>query len=187
MTNWNWELILGAIGALSWTPWIIDRFSRPKIYGRLISNFVNQGEFSNETTTMNVTFHFLKLSISCINKNFNINDISIKVKYQNNDNWYNGNIYWARNSIWTMPNGSDRKILVLPNDQFLGFENLIEKDVSKFYYLTFLVEKNTLEDFETIEITFNDYNLNFQKISFNTSVIDGKKILWDENLWIDYN
>lgn len=187
ITTWNWELILAIIGALAWIPWLVDKYTPSKIYGRLISNLINQGQIQNGNELIHSKMHFLKLSITCINKNFNVKDISIRVKYQNNNEWYTGNTNWAHTSIWAMPgNNSGKKKLILPNEQFLGFTNLIEKDVSKFYYLTFFVEKEDLQEYESIVLTFHNYNLNTQEIRIVASEIDQHQILWDDSIWENY-
>ncbi|MEB2777959.1 hypothetical protein SYJ56_21775 [Algoriphagus sp. D3-2-R+10] len=186
INTWNWELILAIIGALAWIPWLVDRYTQPKIYGRLISNLINQGQIQNGDEFIHSTMHFLKLSITCINKNFNVKDISIRVKYQNNNEWYTGNINWAHTSIWAMPGTTgETKKLILPNEQFLGFTNWIEKDVSKFYYLTFFVEKEELQEYETIVLTFQNYILNSQEIRIVASEIDRHQILWDDSIWLN--
>ena len=188
INNWNWELITAIIGAiigtLAWIPWLIDKYTPAKIYGRLISNLINQGHIQNGDTFVDSTLHFLKLSITCINKNFNVKKISIRVKYENNKEWFNGNISWSHTSIWAMPgNSNEKKKLILPNEQFLGFTNFIEKDVSKFYYLTFFVEKEDLQEYEIIELTFHDYKKNKKKVIFKATDIDSYQILWDNSIW----
>jgi hypothetical protein len=178
--NISWETIIAVIGALAWIPWVYDKFTPSKLYGSIISNFTNQGRFNTKSGTM----HFLKLSISCINKNFNVSECSIEIKYLNNDEIYHGNIFWARTSRWSMdPQGTIHKNLIIPNEEFLGFVNMFEKDKSVFYYLTFIVEKATLEEFEVINITFKNPKGKKRSIEFKNSDINPDKVLFDDNIW----
>jgi hypothetical protein len=179
-TNISWETIIAVIGALAWIPWVYDKCTPSKLYGSIISNFTNQGRFNIKYGTM----HFLKLSISCINKNFNVSECTIDIKYHNNDKIYHGNIFWARTSRWSMnPQGTEHKNLIIPNEEFLGFVNMFEKDKSVFYYLTFIVEKATLEEFEVINITFKNPKGKKKNIEFKNSDINPDKVLFDDNIW----
>lgn len=179
--NISWETIIAIVGALAWIPWIFDKFTPSKIYGSIISNFINQGRFSNKSGTL----HFLKLSISCINKNFNVSECAIEVKYINNPSKYIGNIFWARTSTWAMdPQGTIHKNLQIPHEEFLGFVNMFEKDKSSFYYLTFIVQKTTLEDFEEIILTFKNPKGEKKELKFKNIDINPDKVLFDDSIWV---
>jgi len=183
ISNWNWQLIFAIIGALAWLPWVIDSLTPPKVYGSLLSQLLNSGEFNaNEGKKIGI-LHFFKISITCINKNFNIKSISINVKYKEDSKWYNGEIYWARTSIWTMPGNSETKSLTIPHTEFLGFTNVLEKDKSKFYYLTFITDKKELAEYETVRIIFTDFKENRQEVNFISEEIDANKILWEDDIW----
>ena len=180
LCGFSWEIAIAILGALAWLPWIFDKMNSAKLYGTLISNFVNQGQFNQKQGTM----HFLKLSISCINKNFNVADITIQIKYANNSTWYNGDIFWARSSTWAMnPEGTIHKQLIIPNENFLGFVNMFEKDKSGFYYLTFLVGKSNLENFEIIRISFQNPKQITESIEFRSENINPDRILFDDSIW----
>lgn len=179
IVNISWETIIAIIGALAWIPWFFDKWTPSKLYGSLISNFTNQGVFNTKSGTM----HFLKLSISCINKNFNVSECTIDIKYLNNDEIYPGNIFWARTSRWTMDQQGTVKSLIMPNTEFLGFVNMFEKDKSVFYYLTFIVEKVTLEEFEEINITFKNPKGKKIKLKFKSADINADKVLFDDSIW----
>lgn len=179
-SNISWETVIAIVGALAWVPWIYEKLTPAKLYGSLISNLSNQGTFNTKFGTL----HFLKLSISCINKNFNVVDCSIKIKYFNNEKKYDGSIFWARTSRWSMdPQGRVTKNLVIPNEEFLGFVNMLEKDKSVFYYLTFIVEKNTLEEFEEINIKLKNPQGKEKYIKFKSSELNPDKILFDDKIW----
>ena len=175
----SWETIVAILGALAWIPWLFDKFSSSKLYGNIISYVVNNGKFNNKEGLL----YFFKLSISCLNKNFNIKSVDIYVKYPNNDKWLKGYIFWARTSNWVIENGKPSKQLLLPNEDFLGFVNVLEKDKSNFYYLTFLVENKTLEDFELIKFEFVNYENNKKIIEISRNNINNDRLLFDNSLW----
>ena len=180
LCGFSWETAIAILGALAWLPWIYDKTNTSKLYGRLISNFVNQGHFNQKSGTM----HFLKMSISCMNKNFNVDDISIQIKYLNNEIWYNGNVFWARTSNWAMnAEGTVHKKLIIPHENYLGFVNMFEKDKSDFYYLTFIVEKVQLEEFEIIRITFRSPKQITESIEFRKENINPDNVLFDDSIW----
>lgn len=175
----SWETIIAVIGALAWIPWIFEKLSRSEIYGNVISYILNGGKFNNKEGLM----YFFKLSISCINKNFNIKSINILVKYPNSDEWKNGSVFWARTSSWVINNGEPSKQLTLPNDNFLGFINVLEKDKSNFYYVTFLVEHNQLEEFEKIKFEFINHKDDKKSFEILSKEINGDKMLFDDSIW----
>lgn len=127
--------------------------------------------------------YFFKLSISCINKNFNIKTIDIFVKYPNSNEWKKGSIFWARTSSWVISNGQPSKQLTLPNDNFLGFINVLEKDKSNFYYLTFLVEHPQLEEFEKIKFEFINHKNDKKSFEILHKEINGDRMLFDDSIW----
>jgi len=183
LNEFSWETMIAILGALAWLPWIFEKINRPKLYGRLISNFDNQGFLNQKTGTL----HFLKLSISCVNNNFNVDNISIQIKYLNNNKWYDGNLFWARTSIWSMNSeGTIKKQLVIPHENYLGFVNMFEKDKSSFYHLTFIVEKEKFEEFEIIKISFINPKKITESIEFRKENINPDSVLFDDNIWKDY-
>lgn len=177
--NVPWETIVAILGALAWLPWIFEKLSSSKIYGNIISYVFNSGKFNNKEGLI----YFFKLSISCINKNFNIKSVDIFVKYPEKNEWLKGSIFWARTSTWVIENGKPSKQLTLPNDNFLGFINVLEKEKSKFYYLTFIVEHNILEDFEKIKFEFINHKNEKKSFEISQSDINGDRMLFDDNIW----
>lgn len=177
--EFSWETTIAIIGALAWIPWIYEKFTPSKLYGSIISNFTNQGTFGNRPGTL----HFLKLSISCINKNYNVANCKIRIKYINNPTVYKGNIFWARSSRWIMDDQVTIRSLKIPNEEFLGFVNMLEKDKSAFYYLTFIVNKTTLEQFEKITLVFKNPKGEKKKIKFKHADLNPDQILFDDSIW----
>ncbi|WP_406845105.1 hypothetical protein [Flavobacterium soyae] len=177
--NISWETVIAVIGALAWLPWIFDKCSSSRIYGNVISYVLNGGTFNNKEGLL----YFFKLSISCINKNVNIKSIDIYVKYPNTSEWKRGSIFWARTSTWTINNDEPQKKLTLPNDNFLGFINVLEKDKSNFYYLTFLVENTELQEFEKIKFEFVNHKNSKKSVEISREEIDEDRMLFDDSIW----
>lgn len=175
----SWETVVAVLGALAWLPWLFDKFSSSKIYGNIISYVVNNGRFNDKVGLL----YYLKLSISCINKDFNIKSVEIYVKYPNNDKWFKGSIFWARTSNWVIEHGKLSKNLTLPNENFLGFVNILEKGKSNFYHLTFLVENKTLEDFELMKFEFVNYKEDNRILEISRNNINNDRLLFDDSLW----
>ena len=179
VSNISWETIAAITGALAWLPWIFEKLSFSKIYGNVISYILNSGNFNNKDGLL----YFFKLSISCINKNFNVKSINIFVKYPNSNEWKKGSIFWARTSNWVINNGEPTKKLILPNDNFLGFINVLEKDKSNFYYLTFLVEHPQLEEFQKIKFEFINHKNKKRSFEILHKEINGDTMLFDDSIW----
>jgi len=183
-TNWREiiETIIAIIGAFAWLPFLIEKFSSSKIYGKIISSVVCEGFVSNgHSKRKDGLLYFFKVSISCINKNFNIKSVDIYIKYKDK-NWVKGSIFWVRTNSWNIEGRP--KQLILPNDNFLDFINVLEKDKQQFYYVTFIVEyKKTYEDFEAIRFDFLNYKK--RKVSFEIlrENISNDSILFDDNIW----
>jgi hypothetical protein len=176
-TEISWETIIAILGALAWIPWLFDKFTRSKVYGNIISYLYAYGDFNDKEGML----YFLKLNLTCINKNFNVKSVKIYLKYPQKEKWQEGTIFWARTSNWKIEN--ENKQLKIPDDNFLGFINVFEKDKSNFYYVTFIVKNKSSEDFEVIKFEFTNYNK--RKVSFiiKRNEIEEEKILFDDKLW----
>jgi len=67
----QWMLSIAVV--LAWlAPWVYSKSRKPKIKGKLISNFSNKGRFNNQDCIM----HFMAINIISLNKPFHISDVS---------------------------------------------------------------------------------------------------------------
>ena len=178
-TTFTWETIVAIIGALAWlAPWVYDVLQKPKLKGKLISQNMNKGYFRDKEGLL----YFLSVSIISLRKQFNIKEIKIKIKYPNDDKEYNGVVCWFRKSFWVDAEGKKYE-LVIPNNEFLSYISTLPKDDSRKSYITFFVDKGTMEEFDYVKLEFTPYRGNTQIINFNKKDINSNLMLWDENVW----
>jgi len=171
--------ISGPIGAAAWlAPWVYKKFSRPSLKGRLVSHFENSGEFNGKKCLM----HFLAINVISLNRCFNIKDTQILVQYKGTTASYKGELFWARKNEWSGPSQERLKLRVQPEDT-LPFVGTIPQDVTKKLYLTFSVDKAELEEFDKIDIVFNEQSGCSSTVSIKSASIDGSQVLWDDRIW----
>jgi hypothetical protein len=71
----------------------------------------------------------------------------------------------------------------LPSENFLGFTNVLEKDKSNFYHLTFLIENKKFEHFESLKFVFTNYKNKSRSIEISNKEINNDVILFDDSIW----
>lgn len=124
---------------------IWDRLKNPKLSGKLLSlTFSKEGSFHvKDLHGQDINIHgvryCLKLSINVINKHLFYSDVKIKVRYPMDKKEYEGRQYFTNNDKWTF--NKETKTLKLPDDKFIAFNNVLEKDKTLFLYSTFIVER----------------------------------------------
>ena len=179
-TNFTWETVVAIIGALAWlAPWVYEVLQKPTLKGKLISQHMNKGFYTDKEGLL----YFLSVSIISLRKQFNIKEIKIKVKYPGDDKEYNGTMCWFRKSTWVDSEGKQIELRI-PSDEFLGFMSTMPKDNSRKCYVTFLVDKGTMEEFDYVKLEFIPYRGNIQTIKFDKKDINPNLMLWDDNIWI---
>lgn len=182
-TTFPWETIVAIIGALAWfAPWVYDVLQKPDLKGKLISFNSNKGTYENGGKVQEGLLYFLSVSLISLHKQFNIKEIKIFIKYPNDDKEHNVKVIWARKSNWVDSVGKKYE-LVMPNNEFLSFISTLPKDESRKSYITFFVDKGTIEDFDYIKLELTPYRGNTKTINFNMKDIDPNLMLWDENVW----
>lgn len=179
----SWVSYLGAvaglIGAFAWfAPLVYQIFTKPKIKAELVSKFENSGNFSGSDCLM----HFLALNIISLNKCFNIKKTNISIKYKGNSDKYSGTLFWARKNEWAGPNQERLTLNILP-EETLPYVGTIPKDITKKIYLTFRVDKAELDEFELIELTFEEHSGCQSKVVISSDQIVPDQILWDDRIW----
>jgi hypothetical protein len=180
-SSWFSDLgaIAGLIGATAWlAPWVYQKFTKPSIEGRLISKFENAGKFKETDCLM----HFLALNLISLDKEFNIKETNISVKYKDSPDTYSGSLFWARANEWAGPKDERLSLNILP-EQSLPFLNSLPKNTTVKVYLTFSVDKAKLEEFEKITITFVEHSKHESKLVINSNDIISDQMLWDDRIW----
>lgn len=174
------QWILSIAGALAWlAPWVYSKYRRPKIKGKLISEFSNKGRFNNRECIM----HFMALNIISMNKPFHISVVSIELAYKDSKQTYTGEIFWARFNEWSAPGNKERLRLVINPEESLPFITTLPEDVTKTVYLTFKVDKAELSEIEWVRLKFVDYSSYSQELYINFDHIIPEQMLWDDRVW----
>src|SRR5690606_7833563 len=109
----------------------------------------------------------------------------IKVKYPNDNNKYDGKIYWSDPITWNFNNGKTFDLRIPKND-FLWFNNILPLNIVSFQYVSFMVEVDKMEMIEEIEIIFvkpNGKRKNIKPIKI--SQVDPMKVLHDKEIWVE--
>ena len=168
----------GPIGAAAWfAPWVFKKLSKPSLEGKLVSHYENSGTFNGEPCLM----HFLAINVISLGGNFNIKNIQISLTYKGSSSIYEGDLFWARQNLWVNRAGDYFELRLQPEDT-LPFVGTMPQDITKKIYLTFRVDKATLEDFQEIQINFIDHS-NVQSVIKVEHPINGDQILWDDRIW----
>lgn len=188
----DWGFIIPTIIAVISIGIIIyDRVKKPKIGAKILSFAYSPKATFNGTGMDQKPFtikgqqYFFKFSIQVIQKNFFFSDVEIKVKYPNDNNKYDGKIYWSDPITWNFNNGKTFDLRIPKND-FLWFNNILPLNIVSFQYVSFMVEVDKMEMIEEIEIIFvkpNGKRKNIKPIKI--SQVDPMKVLHDKEIWVE--
>lgn len=176
------QLILSLVGALAWTPIIINKFfTKPKLDGKIITEMNQEGAmtFNPEEGAQNGIMYFLKLSLISLHKDFNLKDVSVKLKYPNDINLYDGRMYWAY-SLEFHFNGSLRYCKA-PSNQALIFQKQLPKNSPINTYVTFLVAYDNTQSPEYYIFEFKDHTNKLLKLKMVPPIRDVN--LLDDTIW----
>ena len=192
MKKKDWlTLIISIIAASAWIPHLLNFFKTPEIQGKIISHacspkaYYKHMDWDGQINQMQGIVYVLKLSIIALNKNFNLKDIELYVKYPSDNKKYKGEIYRCHNQIFNIDvNGKTiRKKLKIPNDQHISSISILEKDKVNSCYVLCIVDKSNYELFEEFEFRFYDYRGNCKKLIVSRKDIDVKRILYEKRIW----
>lgn len=178
---------------------LYDKFFRkPKVFSKIISYYCSDGEFGLKLENEAVKMHYgiryiLKLLINITQENLNYTDMAVHVKFDGDNNEYEGRIYSPRNfKNCKLDSGIFQ--LNLPHDKILYYMSVLEKDKSSLGYLTFIILDTDNKFKEKWQEVYNKpYSI---RLDFTGS--DGKiyssndmklmkeeeKYLWEDSIWI---
>lgn len=178
-----------AIVLFFFTLW--DKIKWPIISGKILSmTHSPEGTFSGvdlngEEIKFDGIRYFFKISLNVTRKNVYYKNLKIFVKYPEDKKKYEGRIYRTTKDEWEFNNGKT-KILQIPSEQFLSFNNVLEKEKVLFFYTTFFIDKPDYKTFEEIEIVFIDSKgrqRKMQKITSNE--ICSELLIYEKEIWTD--
>jgi len=167
---------------------IWNEIKKSKVYGKVISKTYSQSATysfktkTNETNTITGQQYILKLSLSCLRKSLNYTDVNVFLTYGNEK--VTGEIYWAKHNNLNFVNSdgtNDKLQMLIPANDFLTFNNVLEQGKTSFFYINFIVPgKDGLIIYDKLELEF--IKPNRKKINVEVSEIDAKQYFFDESL-----
>jgi len=181
-------LIASIIGALAWLPTIIDKLQKSKIQGKIINYFQAYNSHITypvleETRTLEGLQYIIKLSFVVTNRNFNLRDIKVNLKYHNDPKIYKGELFWPNNFVNTNSmTGRKQRLKISPNES-ISFLHSLKKDETINAYLIFIVNKKVPANFEEFEFVFINHKKEKLKMKFRREDIDFKNILREDDMF----
>ena len=183
-------LILALVGALAWTPFLYDKFKKPKIKGRLIGltfsqnfSFSTQNYFSGSIEKLSGIVYFPKFVFVSLVKDFNISNTEVAVKYPGESEWRKGNLFFAPSLSLSMEGESNKKTLKIPSEEHINSFMTFERNRPVSLFIPFCVSRSTYEHFESMRITFTEYNGTQTSVCINREDVDAKKLMFEEKYW----
>lgn len=170
-------LIIGLIAALSWTPYLIDKFSKNRFEGKIISQYNN---FTKDNK--NILFLY-KISVVSRNKDFFLNDVDLKIKFKNSDFIKSTSI----NNRLTVFKFENPKRLLVPDKEFINNLSVLPKDEPVVGYLIFSIPYDKDEPIDKLQFDFISYNDKVKRLDFDSKDIKKEKLLFDDTIWEDFD
>jgi len=178
-------LFLSLIGAAAWIPHGIDYFSSAVIKGKLVgwagtqeTTATRWNTRENEQKKLKGILYIPRISLTSLNKDFNVNFIEIYATYKDDKKKYKGRcITLPKTGINiklkdSIGKETDHK-LVVPHNEQIAMLSVIKENEITIIFIPFIVDKATLSECNIIEFQFYDY-----KDHCKTLRIDLDKIDW---------
>jgi hypothetical protein len=149
----------------------------------------------NEAVKMHYGIKYvLKLLINITRKNLNYTDMTVHVKFDGDNNEYEGRIHSPRN-FKNCKLGSKIYQLNLPQDKILYYMSVLEKDKSSLGYLTFII-LDTGNKFKgkwqevynkpySIRLDFTGSDSKIYSSNEMKLMKEEEKYLWEDSIWIE--
>jgi hypothetical protein len=191
---------IGALLGLSLTfISLYDKFlKKSKVFSKIISFYTSDGEFDlkldDKPKQMQYGIRYvLKLLLNVTQENLNYTEMKVFVKFNGNENEYEGRIHSPRN-FTNCKVGSENFQLILPHDKIIYYMSALEKDKSTLGYLTFIVpdinkefkgkwiEKYNKPNYIRLDFIGSDgktYKSNEMEL-----MIEEEKYIWEDSIWI---
>jgi hypothetical protein len=155
-----WFAVITTAIAIITTSFIIrDRIKKPEVSGKIISlTFAPSGSLSatdiqGNPLNLSGIKYFFKLSLNVIHKNIFYSSVKVFIKYPNDNKKYEGRFYFTNNDKWTFAQDDSTLTLNIPQENFISFNNVLEKDKTIFLYASFFVDRQ-FENFSELEFEF---------------------------------
>lgn len=163
-----------------------DRWIKPKIFGKILSNtrtYKQKFEYTgydNIQKEINGEGNFCKVVIGVYKKDLSFKDVYVYAKYESENKRIKCESYWVNDEIIKWKNGKEAKV-ILPSDQFLFYNNLIEKNKVSIFYLRFIIpNKLNMIPFDSLDIEFRTPKNKLRSV--NVKLIDEKLAFYDTTI-----
>lgn len=174
--KFNWTLILSLIGAASWSPYLMEKFSPNEIDGKLISFYANHGEYRNSPSSLFV----IKLGILSRNQDFNLKNIDLKLKFSESG-WRKATAQNQRSTYFTFNDGT-RKLKIASNE-FLNNHIVLPKNKPVVGFLNTTIPEIIDEKIIEIQVIFTSFDGNERILDIDLDNMPENKLLFDDTIW----
>ncbi|GAT63978.1 hypothetical protein [Paludibacter jiangxiensis] len=181
--GFDWYNLLSVIlgGLIGLSPVIINFFRKPKIKGRVISQYANVclNEKGDKYSTI-----LQKISIFSENKNFFLKDIEIFVKLPGHSELNCKNWTWRQLTFTFVENGNNiqKKLIIDPKEYLLHF-TVFPKEQPIIGYISFTYDSTKDVKFEYVKYLFKDYKGNIKELRINESEMVDNTQIFDDSIW----
>ena len=173
----NWTLTLTLLGVIAaWLPFLYERLNPVIIKGKLISQYYNGGKSNKIPKAM----FLFKLSVVSLNQSFDLKDIDVDIKYENNV-WTHNSSQNSRETTFTL----EKKIkkLNVPESSFLNNLTILKKDKPEVGYIFTTTPLFANDKVIEIKFLFKSFNGKVKTLSFKSEEVDELKMLYDDSIW----
>lgn len=184
-SNRKWNIfifVLSLAGALAWTPYLCELFKPAKVQCKLIGWLKGEGitgsrwdDWEGKQITTKGILYLPRLSVTSLNKDINVKDIQIIVKYPKDQKEYIGQSI-ILDKINVDVKDSDgvkhRKLIVIPQEEQAGMLSVIGRNDVQLFFVPFMLDKAIPDKWESIEFRFIDYSDNSYSYTIKFSDID---------------
>lgn len=179
----DWNNLLSALlgGLIGLSPSIINYCRKPKINGRIISQYSNFGLTPEGEKKLMI---LQKVAIFSENQNFFLKDIEIFVKFPDKSEQKCRNWTWRSLTFTFDDNGKNiQKKLKIDSKEYLLHINVFPKEHAIIGYVSFSIDSVKDEMFEYIKYLFRDYKGNVKQLKIDKSEIVDSTLIFDDTIW----
>jgi hypothetical protein len=181
--DFDWNNLLSALlgGLIGLSPSIISYFRKPKIKGRIISQYANVGSTPGGEKCSII---LQKVSLFSEHQNFFLKGIEIFVKFPNSSEIECKNWAWRALTFTFDENGkSIPRNLKIDTKEYLLHFTVFPKEKSIIGYISFTFDSIKDEKFEYIKYLFKDYKGNVRELKIDSSEIVDSTQIFDDSIW----
>ena len=175
--------VVAMIGAFAWLPTILNLMKPTKIEGKILSQYANLGKLPNGHDAGIIV---QKLSLYSKNRNFNLKDMEVYLKFPNIKDEIRCQLWTWRNLYFTFDEDGkkvQRKLNLEVKDYLLQF-TLLPKDQSVVGYLSFSFDHTKDEKWDQIRYVFIDFDGNRKKLVIKKDNISDNTQVFDDKIWM---